>query len=279
MAGDGSSRSTFKWDEGDGELELRGKEPRRFSAWKIFLPGFVVLAGGAALGVWVDGAGTAAVAVMGLASAWQVLLSFLYAVRRTEIEYLWPLEKHLRFEDATAGSYREKVRHRTVDLDGLSVNTRDIREVQVRKVVAASESEKLTEAFLVFDHRVILVERSEDRASIEQYAAELRERFGVEGEPGKPRPISSAPTQGPRVRELLVPLGVGAIVAAASYHLPALVGRLVALPALALIVAAGCALAFWLRRVRLRRASRRWVQEEFGIDPRRATREGRVITS
>lgn len=275
MTGDESGRSTFKWDEGDEELELRGKEQRRFSAWKIFLPGFVVLAGAVVAGILFEATDTLVLVVMALASAWQLLLSHMYAVRRTEIEYLWPLEKHLRLGATTGATYRERARYETVDLDGLTVNIHEIREVQLRRVVEASETEQL-EAFLVFDDRVILVERSADHESIQQYAQQLRERFGVEGEPGKPQPISSAPTQGPDLRVFLLPLGAGGAVAAAIHYLPLLFGRTVVLPTIAVAVAVGCVPVFWLYRAKLRRASHRWVQEEFGLDPRRATREGRI---
>ena len=117
MSDDDSKRSQFQWDEGDEELELRGKERRRYSAWKIFLPGFVVMSAAVALGVFVSAARVPAEVVLALASAWQVFLCLANASRSTEVEYMWPLEQHLRFGDQTGGTYREKSRRATVDLD------------------------------------------------------------------------------------------------------------------------------------------------------------------
>ena len=99
----------------------------------------------------------------------------------------------LHFGEEKGGTYREKLRHETVDLDGLTVSTRGVRQVQVRTVVG-DETEKLTEAYLVFDNRVIRVERSEDRPSLEEYSVRLRELFGIEGASSTELPISPSPT-------------------------------------------------------------------------------------
>lgn len=235
-----------------------------------------MLAGAVPLGAFVDGAQSVAVVALSLASIVQPFLFLAYANRRVEVEYLWPLEQRLRFGEKKGATYRAEARHVSVELDDLRVNARDVRDVQVRTVFKPNHAERTTEVFLVFDHRVILVESSDDHATLAEYAVELRKRFGVEGGKRGSQSISPAPTQQLGCQAATVALGVGGLAAVACFELAPRFGHLIVMATVALLVTVLCVVLFFVTRAMLRTASRRWIFKEFGVDPEPAQRGGQA---